>query len=727
MFWKLGFNNQKAPLEALLEREDVKLEEVLDQDDFLQEAKGGNDKLIQFLTQPEIVRKLLQFTTETVNGDDGDDKRRFKFQYLACELLVADIPHIDAAVVETKEHLKMLFDFLVQPPPLPQSLALYFVRVLQTLYTKKPQEVTRYMVFQDGAFALNFIRHIETFGMNELILTLLGAMDDENRLQNGCSMSDWWMMHSFVPELFRRLTPQCSADVHINIIRMLCELVRRFNNPNVAHLADSLMIPEAARQLMSLMLDDLKLDSRSIIFTEGANLVISIIDSLVRKEDACRQMREKLQQMDCTNSQDLGTDVEHRVNLTFQAFMEGVPELVGFLRDPGPLDSMELTWATLSPPLGLARLKAVELLLVMMKTKRRFIEDAMVSLGLVNICLDLFFTYDMNNLLHILVDEIVTSCLVSDNAELISSLFNDCRLLERILLAMKEECGGSADRPQAMRKGYFGHITSISNKIHQASEQQALVRQFTQPSGDWWDFVHSTLAARNSLESMALGGASSSENDVPLGDVLDPSYPAQPSEEDLSPVDTAAPKLALPPTLKYAVTSGDGDTDMWEVPDETDRQGDGGRDSGFDARDAFLDHDAPEQCRQEEVWQERQIVDHSGEAAGDADWGRFDDPAPPVAPEQTAHTPYGNGDDYSSSSSDEDPGFSHQHSHTSATSPPVTHLPAESPPITAPTPTTLFSPVPNVVTPQGNPEEDAPYSDFNFWRPNWGDVSMAAR
>lgn len=94
MFWKLGFNNQKAPLEALLEREDVKLEEVLDQDDFLQEAKGGNDKLIQLyappncllsarvvprsLTQPEIVRKLLQFTTETVNGDDGDDKRRFK-------------------------------------------------------------------------------------------------------------------------------------------------------------------------------------------------------------------------------------------------------------------------------------------------------------------------------------------------------------------------------------------------------------------------------------------------------------------------------------------------------------------------------------------------------------------------------------------------------------------------------------------------------------------------
>ena len=46
MFWKLGFHNQKSPLESLLEKEDVRLEEVLDQDDFLQEAKAGNDKLI---------------------------------------------------------------------------------------------------------------------------------------------------------------------------------------------------------------------------------------------------------------------------------------------------------------------------------------------------------------------------------------------------------------------------------------------------------------------------------------------------------------------------------------------------------------------------------------------------------------------------------------------------------------------------------------------------------
>lgn len=64
-----------------------------------------------------------------------------RYPYWACELLVADIPVIDNAIVETAEHMKLLFDFLIQPAPLPQTLSLYFVRVLQTLYTKKPYEV----------------------------------------------------------------------------------------------------------------------------------------------------------------------------------------------------------------------------------------------------------------------------------------------------------------------------------------------------------------------------------------------------------------------------------------------------------------------------------------------------------------------------------------------------------------------------------------------------------
>ena len=73
-------------------------------------------------------------------------------------------------------------------------------------------------------------------------------------------MAHWWMNNDFVSQLFERLTPQFSADIHINIIRMLCELVRRFHNPNITSLADSLMAAGTAKQFLSLMLADLKAD-----------------------------------------------------------------------------------------------------------------------------------------------------------------------------------------------------------------------------------------------------------------------------------------------------------------------------------------------------------------------------------------------------------------------------------------------------------------------------------
>lgn len=46
MFWRFGFQNASA-IDALLDKEDVTLEEILDDDDLLQECKAHNTKLIE--------------------------------------------------------------------------------------------------------------------------------------------------------------------------------------------------------------------------------------------------------------------------------------------------------------------------------------------------------------------------------------------------------------------------------------------------------------------------------------------------------------------------------------------------------------------------------------------------------------------------------------------------------------------------------------------------------
>lgn len=75
MFFRLGFQT-RSKVETLLEKEDVALEEVLDEDDVLQEAKAHNSKLVElyvFLIMPVLnlyslirkdnVKKLIEFVS----------------------------------------------------------------------------------------------------------------------------------------------------------------------------------------------------------------------------------------------------------------------------------------------------------------------------------------------------------------------------------------------------------------------------------------------------------------------------------------------------------------------------------------------------------------------------------------------------------------------------------------------------------------------------------------
>ena len=45
MFWRFGFN-QSSALEAIIEREGAKIEDILGEEDLLQEVKGLNQKVL---------------------------------------------------------------------------------------------------------------------------------------------------------------------------------------------------------------------------------------------------------------------------------------------------------------------------------------------------------------------------------------------------------------------------------------------------------------------------------------------------------------------------------------------------------------------------------------------------------------------------------------------------------------------------------------------------------
>lgn len=74
MFWRFGFHNASA-IDAILDKEGVKLDDIMGEDELIQEVKGQNIKLIEFLSRTENIKSLLGYITSTTL----EESKAFKY------------------------------------------------------------------------------------------------------------------------------------------------------------------------------------------------------------------------------------------------------------------------------------------------------------------------------------------------------------------------------------------------------------------------------------------------------------------------------------------------------------------------------------------------------------------------------------------------------------------------------------------------------------------------
>lgn len=63
MFWRVTSLAQ-SPVEAILDRGEFTLADLLDEDDVIQEARALNGRLVSFLSKRETVRQLVDYIVE---------------------------------------------------------------------------------------------------------------------------------------------------------------------------------------------------------------------------------------------------------------------------------------------------------------------------------------------------------------------------------------------------------------------------------------------------------------------------------------------------------------------------------------------------------------------------------------------------------------------------------------------------------------------------------------
>ena len=220
MFWRFGGYANISTINTILEKPDVTLEEVLDESDLIQELKQSNSKLIEYLRDENVLRRLLELVAAPQAArpdDDGEEeesddetihekslspfrrskekkekskrkedieewntaeKAREKKAYTACEVLSSETWSILESLIENKELLRKFWDFLKRDAPLDSTEAGYFTKINETLLEKKTEEMMLFLQSLDGLIPM-MLNHIDCAAIMDLLLKTISMEKSE--------------------------------------------------------------------------------------------------------------------------------------------------------------------------------------------------------------------------------------------------------------------------------------------------------------------------------------------------------------------------------------------------------------------------------------------------------------------------------------------------------------------------------------------------------------------
>lgn len=224
MFWRFGGYATISTVDTLLDKPDVSLEELLDEAELISELKQHNTKLIEYLREDHILKRLMEYVIAPplVNEDDEDDddaannpdsaaqpgddesseekvkhdlldsedldraeKQRSKFAYIACEILSSETWSILESIVLNEAYLRDFWDFIKRPAPLDSLQAGYFTKVNEVLFDKKTEEMLEFFKSLTGVIP-SILQHVD----NPMVMDLLLKIISLEKVEGGQGIVD---------------------------------------------------------------------------------------------------------------------------------------------------------------------------------------------------------------------------------------------------------------------------------------------------------------------------------------------------------------------------------------------------------------------------------------------------------------------------------------------------------------------------------------------------------
>ncbi|KAJ8261707.1 hypothetical protein GJAV_G00157410 [Gymnothorax javanicus] len=399
MFWKFDLHTT-SHIDKLLEREDVTLRELMEEEDVLQECKAQNRRLLLFLSQDHCMQELVNLITQEP-PEDVEEKIRFKYPNIACELLTSDVNHINDKLGGDEALLETLYRFLEQEPPLNPLLASFFSKTIGNLIARKTEQVIAFLRKKEGFIGL-VLKHIDTSAMMDLLLRLISCVEPAPLRQE---VLTWLNEERLIQRLIELIDSGQEEERQSNASQTLCDIIR-LSRDQATQLQETiepdplLTVLESQESVEDLLKNMFQGEKTEACIVNGTQVLLTLLETR-------RPGLEGLMDL-CSQGYERSYTVNSSILLGIQPHLQDFHQL---LLQPPKKEAMLTTIGVLEEPLGNARLHVARLVASLLQTSAPIVSQELCRLNTVDLLLDLFFKYTWNNFLHLQVELCVAAIL----------------------------------------------------------------------------------------------------------------------------------------------------------------------------------------------------------------------------------------------------------------------------------------------------------------------------
>ncbi|OUM68411.1 hypothetical protein PIROE2DRAFT_58078 [Piromyces sp. E2] len=245
MFWGFGYQNQSV-IDGILEKQDLTLEMLLEEDDLIPECKSHHTKLIEFLAQPDNLSRMIELLAF---GDDNyDESKQFKYSLICAEIICCELWPILDGLANHPEILDRFWSFIETDEPLIPYRANCFSRICIILIQTKPQVMINFIKNKENSI-VNILKHIENSSISDLLLKLMLIEDIDNTYQ----IFEWLRDEHVISQLIDRLNPYNDPEQHSLIIQILLEInALNYNQVVMATMTENIIATGEDGSILSL-------------------------------------------------------------------------------------------------------------------------------------------------------------------------------------------------------------------------------------------------------------------------------------------------------------------------------------------------------------------------------------------------------------------------------------------------------------------------------------------